>query len=223
MNLTSSKKTRGFTLVEIMISSAIGCAFCAAAVWFLVEGTRISLKTASSSTNDLAEWGIFSALTIDSKVANGMFMYPDFIKATLANSANELDDQSTDRKTGNVMILTKSVYSAATETTYVEQVTGYVFNPSQGALKTFTFVTSTDERAPTVTIEEILENHFDTITLTTIATNLTAKSFGTTGKAFLCRSKNNRSAVLNLEVANGFANARTSKNKLIEATIFVRG
>lgn len=223
MKLSSPRKTRGFTLVELMISTAIGCAFCAAAVWFLVEGTRISLKTASSSTNDLAEWGIFSALTIDSKVANGMFMYPDFAKATISNPANELDDQSTDRKTGNVMILTKSSYSPGTETTFIERVTGYVFSPSQGALKSFTFITTDAERGATVTLEAILENHFDTITTTTIATNLAANSFGTTGKAFLCRSKKNRSAVLNLEISNGFANVSTAKSKLIEATIFVRG
>lgn len=168
-------------------------------------------------------------MTIDSKIANGMVMYPDFIKDTISDPANQLDDKNPSQNVGNVLILTKShpqikePNQKVIKTPIYDQITGYVFDPTYGTLKTFTYVTSDSEKADGVSVETILKNNFDNFVMRTIGTNLSASSFGAAGKAFLCRSKNNRSAVLNIEVANGNANMSIGKRKLIEATLYVRG
>src|ERR1019366_327906 len=64
----------GFTLVEIMIAGAIATIIGAAAMGFVIEATRATLKTQSNSRNDLTEWGIYTGITIDSRVANGMVL-----------------------------------------------------------------------------------------------------------------------------------------------------
>lgn len=212
------RNSRGFTLSETLIAMSLGVVVAGSATWFLVQGTRISLKTTAASTNDLAEWGILTSITVDSKVANGMVMYPQFDKTTLSDKANRLTDSSPNNL-GNVLIFTSSKQSLTNSAQY-DQLTGYVFDPTYKNLKKFTYIVKQTEKDNFDTPEIILKNNFDTLALVTLATNVTGS---TSGKAFFCRSVSGQSGELNIQVSAGAVNGKTDSNKLIEASFFIRG
>ena len=111
--LPKSDRRRGFTLVELLITVAISAAVGAAALYFLVEGTRVSLRTMSNTMNDLNQWGLTSHVLIDSKQANAVSIYPDATadNLTLANRRSNPGER------GKLMVFSLST-SAAGPATY---------------------------------------------------------------------------------------------------------
>jgi len=222
---TKSLKKAGFTLSETMLGLAIGMVVAGAAGWFLVEGTRISLKTSAASTNDLSEWGILTSITVDTKTANGMVMYSSFLKTTFSSSSNRLASG----QTGNVLVLTQSTPNnsgSSSSAAIYTQLTGYVFDPTYSTFKKFVYYTTSTEKNPSspASLETILYNNFDALVLQTLANNV--KAVSTTSplnSAFLCRDAGNQSGELNLQVVGGNSMLSTSSSKLIETSFFVRG
>ena len=114
MKLPRSQSIRarlGYTLTEVLIGISLSVAIGGAATWFLMEGTRASLKTTNISASDLSQWSIFTAISVDSKIANGMAVYRAFTVSDLDDSSKRM----TNGERGNVLILSRSTQSSGSK------------------------------------------------------------------------------------------------------------
>jgi hypothetical protein len=218
----SSSRKRGYTLTEILIASSISVAVGGAAMWFLVEGSRSSVKSTNTSINDLSQWSIFTAISVDSKTANGMAVYKDFTKDDMKDSTVRLNNG----ERGNVLILTRGKALAGSTATSYTQVTGYVFTPSKKTLRKFVYNVPTSEQGDPATntkpktLEEILVDNFDTFSFRNVADNLQPTDSGV--GVFLVRERGH-SGILTVESIQGDGNKRAVSKKLIDASFFIRG
>ncbi|MFT3781193.1 MAG: prepilin-type N-terminal cleavage/methylation domain-containing protein [Nibricoccus sp.] len=210
------RKCAGMTLPELMIASTLGAVVIAMAAVFLVQGVRYSLKTQSVSENELIEWGIYSHLTIDSRAANGMAIYANFLPASYADSTKRLGDE----KRGNFLVLSCSSNKTGAQKPYISSLICYLYSeptPGAGTFKRCIFTVPTSEQQNT--LEKILNDHYNEFGFSTVADSLTAPN----GSAFVNRSTKLKSAVLNLQVTKGSSVTKTSSSKLIETAFYVRG
>ncbi|MGC4074993.1 MAG: prepilin-type N-terminal cleavage/methylation domain-containing protein [Nibricoccus sp.] len=207
---------RGFTLSEVMVAMTIGAAIAGTATWFMVEGARISYKTTNTSINDLSQWSIFTAISVDTKVANGMAIYASFLQPDIADDTKRLNKD----QRGQVLILTRSHQDQNSKKSVYDLITGYVYASSTKTLRKFQYVvTAAEQGANPATLEEILNNNYTNFTFTKVATDLTAVD---SAGVFLVRQKG-QSGILTVESAQGSGNAQVISKKLIEASFFIRG
>ncbi|ATC62734.1 hypothetical protein CMV30_01435 [Nibricoccus aquaticus] len=219
--LRSRSRKRGYTLTEVLIALGISVALGGAATWFMMEGARASLKATNNSVNDLAQWSIFVAISVDSKTANGMSVYSTFTPADMADSTKRLNKDGR----GNVLILTKSSQDAGSSRAAYDKITGYIYSPTTKNLRKFEYTVTAAEKGDLATnvlpatLEEILVNNYTTLVPHIIGENLTppVTGFG----VFLVRERGH-SGILSIEAAQGI-DARTVNKKLIEASFFIRG
>ncbi len=215
-------RKRGYTLTEIIIASSISVAIGGAAMWFLVEGSRSSVKATNTSITDLSQWSIFTAISVDSKTANGMAVYKAFTKDDMKDSTLRLNNDGR----GNVLILTRGRAEAGSTTTSYRQITGYVFTPSTKTLRKFVYEVPASERGDPATgvrpktLEEILVDNFDHFHFRPVADNLLPTESGT--GVFLVRERGH-SGILTVESVQGDGNKRAVSKKLIDASFFIRG
>jgi len=221
-----SRLKRGFTLTEVIIAMTISVAIGGTATWFLVEGTKASLKAANTSIADLSQWSIFTAISVDSKVANGMAVYRTFTAADMADSTKRVTEGGVDNDAnprGNVLILTRSAQGANSKFAHYEQITGYVYSSSTKLLRKFTYEVPVSEQGTATTqpatLEQILNDHLTNFAFQKVAGDLVTAS---SGGVFLVR-KEGSSGILAVQSEQGGTNNQVSSKKLIEASFFIRG
>ena len=222
MNTFSSKsRTRGYTISELLIAMSISVVIGGAATWFLVEGTRSSLKTTNLSLSDLSQWSIFTAISVDSKVANGMSVYGSFTESSMADSTM----RKVNGERGNVLILSRSTQPTGSKKATYKQITGYVFTPGTKLLRKFTYeVPASEQGNPATgvepaTLEEILVNNLRSFSFSKVSDELVSVD---AGGVFLVR-QTGQSGILAVESQQGGASGSTAIKKLIEASFFIRG
>lgn len=228
-------RCRGFTLVEIAIATTISTLIVIASLGFLLEATRATMRTQNNSQNDLTEWGIYSGITIDSRVANGLNIYKDFTAASFNALADQISDKANTvtglGNRGDFLVLSKSTQPDDNTPAKFLSLTGYVFDPGspidggKGTFKKFVYSVPTAEQGNT--LEAILTAHYASFVLITVANGLDAvitdgAPSAAQKRAFLYRDVKLHSAVLNLQVRNGFTGTRTDNAKLIETAFFIR-
>lgn len=222
MKTISRRLAGGYTLSEVLIAMSIGTAIAGTATWFMVEGARIALKTTNTSLNDLSQWSIFTAISVDSKVANAVSVYSTFTATDMANATKRLDAKAC----GNVLILSRSHQDAGTKLSVIDEITGYVFNESGGILRKFKYATLPAERgetgSPPFSLEKILTDNLalGTFQMRKVADHLNAITAGR--GIFLVREKG-RSGLLTVEAVQGAGSTHIVNKKLIEASFFIRG
>lgn len=218
--LFSSRK-RGLTLTEVLVASSISVALGASAMWFVTEGTRSSLKAASTSINDISQWSIFTAISVDSKIANGMTVYKNFTREEMKDNSFRLNNA----ERGNVLILTRSIQKPNAKKTSYTQITGYIFSATTKNLRKFVYaVPEAEQGNPALgvepkTLEEILIDNFETFAPRSIADELHPTTTG--AGVFLVRERG-QSGILTVESIQG-TNTRHKSKKLIDASFFIRG
>lgn len=215
---TKQKRARGFTLVEVLLAAAIGSVVIASASWFMVECLRATIASENMNRNNIAEWGIVSSITIDSKVANGMYLY----KNAVASSYDTSDDRLTSGKHGNLLVLTRTEQATSDTVAKIELITCYVFNPTTSTLKKATYTPTATEQIQD--LETILTANYSSLSFKTVATEVTQNYAGTTtdpAGAFYYRDSDNQSGVLSVEKAIA-GRGTTTKKKLIESAFNIR-
>ncbi len=219
--LFSSRK-RGLTLTEVLIATGLSVALGSAAMWFLMEGTKSSLKATNTSINDISQWSIFTAISVDSKIANGMAVYKHFTKDDLKDISLRLNNS----ERGNVLILTRGVQQEKAKKTSYTQITGYVYSPTSKNLRKFVYDVPASEQGNAdfniepKTLEQILIDNFETFALRSIADELRPTSTGV--GVFLVRERG-QSGILTVESIQGAGTQNAVSKKLIDASFFIRG
>jgi prepilin-type N-terminal cleavage/methylation domain-containing protein len=213
---------RGFTLTEILVAMSISVAMGGAAMWFLVEGTRASLKATNTSINDLSQWSIFTAISVDAKTANGMVVYKNFIEDDIKNSSLRLNNN----ERGNVLILTRGSQAEKSKFTAFTRITGYVYSASTKTLRKFVYdVPPTEQGDPDMgidpkSLEQILIDNYESFSLRKVADDLLPTSTGV--GVFLVRERG-QSGILTVETVQGSGSRYVENKKLIDAAFFIRG
>jgi prepilin-type N-terminal cleavage/methylation domain-containing protein len=220
---TLSRRNCGYTLSEVLIAMSIGVVILGTATWFMIEGARVSMKTTNNSINDLSQWSIFTAISVDSKVANGMEVYRTFTSADLNDSTKRLDKD----QRGNVLILTRSHQEGNSRQATYDQITGYIYSATTKNLRKFVYIVPPSEKGdpatntPPATLEQILVNNLTTFSPRSIADNVHVPD-SAWGGVFLVRQKG-QSGILTIESVQGDGNAQITNKKLIDAAFFIRG
>jgi hypothetical protein len=157
-----------------------------------------------------------------------MTIYRTFSNPTDFSDATKQITTNADR--GDFLVLTQTTQQANIKTPTYTSLILYVFQADEtdattglvGAFKKATFAVPTGEQNNL--LETILTNNKSNFKFLVIAQGLKATNADkySTNRAFLCRSKTLRSAVLNLEVSIGYSGTHTANAKLIETAFFIR-
>ena len=220
----------GFTLTEVIIAMSISTVIAGMAVWFMVEGARSSVKATNTTINDLSQWSIFTAISVDSRTANGMAIYQSFTAADMSDKTKRVSLGTVDPVTskpdplGNVLILSLGHQAQGSKKTIYDQITGYVYNSTTKTLRKFVYTVPAAEKGNAAlnvdpaTLEEILVNNIASFSMRKVADNLNMVD---PRGVFLIRG--DQSGVLTVESVHGDGNARAVSKKLIDASFFIRG
>lgn len=212
----SSRKnsSRGHTLVEVMISSAISLLVVGGALWIMFAGVKTSAKTTNLIVNDLAQWGIASRLWIDSRIANGITIYED---TETANVERWLRSVVNDR--GNFVVFSLSDTNGSGKTFYT-RLSGYIFDPTKRKVFRFDYTVKASDQTGATPLEDILNNNRTAIINTYVSVASNVDAIDSAG-VFLCRTAGT-AASFGCKVTSGDAVSGTLKQKTVEATFYVR-
>jgi len=227
-NSAQNCKSKGFTLTEILIAATLSVTLVGLSVTFLIQATRSTLRTQSTSQNDLTEWGIYQGIAVDTRTANGMTLYKTKNPSDFSDSSKQITTNTT---RGDFLVLSQSTQQPNTQRPTYISITGYIYedgtpaNTGKGTLKKFTLTVPSGQQNNA--LETILTANINRLTYTIIAEGLTATNSDNdpttpTNRAFLYRSTSLRSGVLNLQVNTGFTGTQTIDAKLIETAFFIR-
>ena len=230
---TRFTRCQGISLVELMTGLAISTVIVVASLDFMIEATRSTLRTQNNSRNDLTEWGIYTGITIDTRTANGMTLFKDFTPSSFNDPTDEIGSPTslTGTLRGDFLVLTKSSQPDNNTPSKFLSLTGYVYQAGAtagtGTFQRFTYTVPTAEQGNT--LETILTAHYASFIFITVASGLDAtisdhapSPATPQNRAFLFRDYTLRSAVLNLQVSQGYSGTHTDNTKLIETAFYIR-
>jgi len=208
-------RRRGFTLAEILIAGSIAAAMAGAAILFVVQGTRASLRTAASSENDLVQWSISSRLQLDSRVANGAVIFTDTNTANITVAKRRVGGQR-----GNLLVLSRSRNADGSRSSSFQNLTGYYYAPDSRQLFKFDHPVSAAQQASQATLETILTTNLATITFVRIGENIdTIDDDG----LFVSRDIGNiNAAAATLRLNQGNTRLGTADTALVEVSFMIR-
>lgn len=205
------------TLVEMLIALALSAAIGGTATYFIVEGTRASLRTASSSDNDLVQWSISSRLQVDSKLANGAVIYKD-----LTSTSIDIDKRCTAGARGNLLVLSLSSSPNGSRSSSYEKITGYLFDPTAHILEKFEYDVTEAEKTAGADLEKIIKDNMGSFTFTVVARDV--DTIDTDGP-FINRdltSRNVNAAAATFRLIQGNAALHTRDAILVEVAFMIR-
>jgi prepilin-type N-terminal cleavage/methylation domain-containing protein len=142
--IPSSSSNAGMTLVEIMVSLAVGVIVIGAATWFITEGMKASYKATANVENSIQQWGLATKLQIDGKIASNVtiFASADQTKWDAAGLpvVVGIDDGTPPLERGKILVLTKTNLVQGVDSGVVTDIVYYLFTgdnstPATGTLK----------------------------------------------------------------------------------------
>jgi hypothetical protein len=205
------------TLVELMVALTIGVFILGAATFFIIQGTRASLRATSSSENDLVQWSISSRLQIDSKLANGAVIYRSLDSASVA-----LDQRCAAGARGNLLVLSLSSSPNGSRASVYEKLTGYLYDSNARVLRKFEHDVSSSDQASGKDLETIITENMADFTFTVVARDIeTIDSDG----PFINRDLTNRNvnaAAATFRLTQGSAAFMTRDSILVEIAFLIR-
>lgn len=217
---THSQKS-AFTLTEVMFAGAISLIVVGAAMALLVYGLRTTLLAASSSNNDVTQWGVASRLWVDAKIANGVTIYRNMTSAEIVSSNRRNDGEG-----GDFMLLSLSTVSGGV--TSYEKLTGYYYDKATSEVRYFVYeVPSADQ---TQTLEQIVQNKLTTLQsssrplaegITPVNSAIDSSDTSNREGIFTCRRRG-VAAVLAFTISSGHKLNRTMQKKVVETSFFIR-
>ncbi|MBE2213999.1 MAG: prepilin-type N-terminal cleavage/methylation domain-containing protein [Opitutaceae bacterium] len=217
MNTTTGSRKRGMTLTEVMVALALSVVIGGMATYFIIQGTRASLRTTASTENDLVQWSISSRLQVDSKLANGAVIYRG-----LDSSSIDFDKRCTAGARGNLLVLSLSSSPNGSRASSYEKITGYLFDPADRVLRKFEHEVSTADRTAGTDLETIIKNNMAAFSFTIVARNVeTIDSDG----PFINRDLTNRNvnaAAATFRLTQGSVALQTRDSILVEIAFLIR-
>ena len=169
------------TLVEVMVSMAVGVVVIGAATWFLFEGTKASYKAMANVENSIQQWGLATKLQIDGKIA-GRVDILNSIDQTAWVSGLPLvipvdnGDPADLLERGKVLVLTKSQLKEGYDTKIITDMvvyyyvggnlgyTGILKRFPQKAPDTFPITAPLDSAKNPKSVAQLVSENVDTIT-----------------------------------------------------------
>jgi prepilin-type N-terminal cleavage/methylation domain-containing protein len=211
------RSCRAFTLTELLIAMSLSVVVGGSAVWFIVEGTKLSLRANSSSINDLVQWGISSRLQLDSKIANGAVIYASLSDADLTDLGRRRGGER-----GNVLVLSLSDRLAGSTRSYFRKIIGYRYDPSTRILSKFEHTVSSSQQTPTpADLETIIKTNKSGFQMIPVARDV--DSLDSAGP-FVCRDVGNiNAAAATFQLNQGKQSLWTSDKILVEVSFLIRG
>lgn len=219
-SLPRPARRRGFTLVEIMIASAIAVAFSAMALWFMVQSTRTSMRTLSNIDNDLEQWSISNRLLIDSKLANGVAVFDSFATSSFTTAKGLGPGER-----GNFLVLSQSDPIAGSTQSQFISLWGYVYDSTNQRLSKFEYTVTAADRTAGTPLVDLLTNYYSQFVLRTVAENVTLVSTSG-GEAFLVREQGRQANLVFRRQADTAkkknANSKTVDYRMFEISFYTR-
>jgi len=171
------------TLVEIMVSMALGVVVIGTATWFLFEGTKASYKSMANVENSIQQWGLATKLQIDGKIANLITVINSADKSTwLVNGGDPIvigvedNDPATGLKRGKMLVLSKSQLLEGVDTKLITDIIVYYYTGNNtdfnGTLKrypkdvrgTFKVTAPKDGAGNLKSVAQLVRENIDTFT-----------------------------------------------------------
>lgn len=216
-----SDNQQGYSLVEVVYALSIAVLVLGMAMYFVVQGTRSSLRAAASSENDLLQWSISSRLQVDSKTADGLVIYPDANSANIALTKRCSNNAETGaRSRGNLMVLTRSSTENGSRETFYDKLTGYLFDPSAKTLSKFEYTVTGDARKQS--LETIVKSCLGSVDYKVIAKDV--ETIDPEGP-FICRDladRNVNAAAAAFKLTRGNAKMLTKDSLIIDIAFRIR-
>jgi hypothetical protein len=202
--------------METLIAMTVGTVVGGAAVWFIVEGTRVTLRTNASTTNDMAQWSISSRIQIDSRIANGAVIFPSLGDDDLRDVRRRRGGER-----GHVLVLSLSSRAPGATRSYYKSVIGYVYDPATRTLSKF-------EHEVAAAQQGVNPSTLETILLTNKAgfqMQVLAREVGSLDAAgpFVCRDIANVNAATATFQLEQRSSLWTSEKTLCEVSFQIRG
>lgn len=223
---------KGMTLVEIMVASAVAVLVVGFAMWLVVEGTAMAMKTANVSGNDLTHWGLSNRLVLDSRVATELLVYTDFAKSTITAEGDKgVRSYDPPRGVGNFLVLALRLPDKTTGVWCCEKITGYVYDPAKQILSKFEHQVdkTSDDYKKGLSVQELLEKHHSSFKLAPVSSNVsipTPASAETITGAFywpaLSSGKASSKAIMRLNLGDAKQHSRVRDTRLIEVAFYIR-
>lgn len=206
---------QGFTLVEIMIAGTLAAFIAGTAIFFVVQGTRASLRAAASTENDLVQWSISSRLQLDSRVANGATIYTDSLPANITTDKRRAGGQR-----GNLLVLSRSRNPDGSRSSSFQSLTGYLYDPDQRRLFKFDHEVSSAQQASQASLETILTTNIADFHLVRIADDIDPID---PAGLFVSRDVGNiNAAAATFRLNEGNNRLGTADNALVEVSFMIR-
>lgn len=205
------------TLTEVMVAMTLSVFIGGAATFFIIQGTRASLRATSSSINDLVQWSISSRLQIDSKLANGAVIYEDMTASSI-----DIDKRCSAGKRGKLLVLSLSSSPNGSKASTYEKITGYLYDPSAKTLRKFEYDVSSAEKTAGTNLETIIKNNMAGFTMKLVARDV--ESIDTAGP-FINRdlsSRNVNAAAATFRLNQGSSTQHTKDSVLVEIAFLIR-
>lgn len=167
----------GMTLVEVMVSMALGVTVIGAATWFLFEGTKASYSAMAATENSIQQWGLSAKLQIDGKVANNATILAsieaipavDFLREIPVDDGNPVPEL----ERGNVLVFSKSALNEGEDSKVITDLIFYLYTPGTapnlGTLKrtpakdTFQAFTALDGDGKPKSVAQLVEENLSTL------------------------------------------------------------
>ncbi len=220
------------TIVEIMVASAVALLVVGFAMWLVVEGTAMAMKTANVSGNDLTHWGLSNRLVLDSRVATELIVYSDFAKSTITAEGDKgVRAYDPPRSVGNFLVLARRLPDKTTGVWCCSKLTGFVYDPATQVLSKFEYELkdTSDDYKKGLSVQDLLEKHYSSFKLTAVSSNVSIPSPAsgeTRVGAFywpaLSSGKASSKAIMRLNLGDAKQHARVRDTRLIEVAFYLR-
>jgi hypothetical protein len=200
-----------------MFALALSVLIGGVAVMFIVEGTRLSLRTEASLSNDMVQWGISSRLQLDTKTANGAVIYPGIATSDLKEA-----ERCRGGERGRLLVLSRSDKANNSAKSHFITVTGYLYDASARTLLKFEHTVHSDQQGATpASLETIIISNKDAFTWHVLARDV--DSLDPAGP-FVCRDIGNiNAATATFQLNEGQESLWTSDRVLVEVSFLIRG
>ena len=220
------------TIVEIMVASAVSLIVVGGAMWLIVEGMAMSMKTSNVSGNDLTHWGLSNRLVLDSRTATELVVYSDFKKATIVAEGDKgIRSYDPTRSVGNFLVLALRLPDKDSGIWACSKLSGYVYDPATEVLSEFEYNVdpASEDYTKGLSVQALLEKYHSSFKLQTVSSDVVlpkmAAADKTTGAFYwpaLSGGNASSKAIMRLSLGDAKQHRRVRDTRLIEVAFYIR-